>query len=214
MSSSSTRWSITGLVTGTNRQTEGRGDRCWNQHIFANKETGEQNVVNFFCRIEYQDGKRKRVFRTKQDYHGRGTPHVHVLVWLRDMESIEIPIHLGMRLTFTRNINKEMDFVNGMSCVVLGVHKAGLRVRTDTNHIVCVYPWTDEWKTCFYPVRIGYAHTLMKMQGATLKDMTVWLDVANVEAAAYVALSRVEYDANWRFVGNPTVHHFTPATAV
>ena len=129
-------------------------------------------------------------------------------------EPIEIPIHLGMRLTFTRNINKEMDYVNGMSCVVLGVHRAGLRVRTDTNHIVCVYPWTDEWKTCFYPVRIGYAHTLMKMQGATLKDMTVWLDVANVEAAAYVALSRVEYDANWRFVGNPTVHHFTPATAV
>ena len=89
---------ITGLVTGTNRQTEGRGDRCWNQHVFANKETGEQNVVNFFCRIEYQDGKRKRVFRTKQDYHGRGTPHVHVLVWLRDMESIDLPSKISAHL--------------------------------------------------------------------------------------------------------------------
>ena len=41
--------------------------------------------------------------------------------------------------------------------------------------------------------------------------MTVWLDVPNFPAAAYVAISRVEYDANWRYVGNPYIHHFTPA---
>ncbi|CAJ1380532.1 unnamed protein product, partial [Effrenium voratum] len=33
----------------------------------------------------------------------------------------------------------------------------------------------------------------------------------NMPAAAYVALSRVEFDANWRFLGDPGVHHFTPA---
>jgi hypothetical protein len=32
-----------------------------------------------------------------------------------------------------------------------------------------------------------------------------YLDVPNIEAAGYVALSRVEYDANWRFVGDPSV---------
>jgi hypothetical protein len=52
---------------------------------------------------------------------------------------------------------------------------------------------------------------LHKVQGATLDHITLWLDVANMPAAGYVALSRVEYDANWRFVGDPSVHHFTPA---
>ena len=42
--------------------------------------------------------------------------------------------------------------------------------------------------------------------------MTVWLDVPGVEAAGYVALSRVERDADWRFVGDPTVNHFVPAS--
>ena len=43
------------------------------------------------------------------------------------------------------------------------------------------------------------------------QHITLWLDIPNMPAAAYVALSRVEYDANWRFVGDPWVHHFTPA---
>jgi hypothetical protein len=44
--------------------------------------------------------------------------------------------------------------------------------------------------------------------------MTLWLDVANVEAAGYVALSRVQYDRDWRYVGDPSRHHFTPASGV
>ena len=62
-----------------------------------------------------------------------------------------------------------------------------------------------------FPMRVGYASTLHKVQGATLPHITLWLDIANMPAAAYVALSRVEHDADWRFVGNPCVHHFTPA---
>ena len=75
-----------------------------------------------------------------------------------------------------------------------------------------VYPWTSEDRQTYYPMRLGYAGTLHKLQGATKDHITVWLDVANIEAAGYVALSRVEYDGNWRFVGRPTTHHFTPAT--
>ena len=50
-----------------------------------------------------------------------------------------------------------------------------------------------------------------KMQGATLDHLTIWLDAWKVEAAGYVALSRVRHDRDWQFVGDPTVHHFTPA---
>ena len=66
----------------------------------------------------------------------------------------------------------------------------------------------------FLPLRAGYACTLIKMQGATLKHLTIYLDIANIEAAGYVALSRVRHDKDWRFVGNPSVHHFTPARGV
>eukprot|EP00971_Amphidinium_carterae_P306004 6081270-Amphidinium_carterae.1 len=124
------------------------------------------------------------------------------------VDHMPLPMHIyaGMRVTMTQNINKECDYVNGMSGIVLDVHRNGVRVQTDTGYIIMVFPWTeiadDEWgtKVTFYPIRYGYAHTLMKLQGATVPHLTMWLDAANVEAAAYVALSRVEYDRNWRFV--------------
>jgi len=75
-------------------------------------------------------------------------------------------------------------------------------------------PWTDEDHNVYMRMRVGYANTLMKLQGATLDHLTLYLDVPNVEAAGYVALSRVQYDKNWRFVGDPTVHHFTPASGL
>ena len=40
--------------------------------------------------------------------------------------------------------------------------------------------------------------TLLRVQGATLPHMTIYLDVANVEAAGYVALSRVRKAAALR----------------
>jgi hypothetical protein len=112
---------------------------------------------------------------------------------------------------FTRNIDKAHDFVNGMGARVLGMNQYGIRVRTDTGRALVVYPWTDEAGVTYFPIRLGYATTLARVQGATVAHMTVWLDVPNVEAAGYVALSRVRKDAHWRFVGDPTVHHFTPA---
>ena len=53
-----------------------------------------------------------------------------------------------------------------------------------------IYPWTNENRVTSYPFRLGYATTLHKVQGATLDHITLWLDIANVEAAAYVALYR------------------------
>ena len=63
----------------------------------------------------------------------------------------------------------------------------------------------------YYPLRLGYASTLRKVQRATLPHVTLWLDVANMPAAAYVGISRGEKDGHWRYVGDPGVHHFAPA---
>ena len=125
---------------------------------------------------------------------------------------LEVPIYKGAYVILTKNLNKAVGFVNGMGATVLGMDgKKNVVVRTDQGKVLAVHPWTSENKVVHYPLRLGYASTLHKVQGATLSHVTVWLDVPNFLAAAYVAISRVEYDANWRYVGNPYIHHFTPA---
>jgi len=124
----------------------------------------------------------------------------------------DLPVHVGMRVTFTKNIHKERDYVNGMQGVVRRIHATGILVETATKKFVMVYPWTDQHGVTFYPVRLGYATTLMKVQGATLDHVTIWLDTPEIEAAGYVALSRVRRDADWKFVGQLAAAHFRPAT--
>ena len=124
---------------------------------------------------------------------------------------VDVPIFRGARILLTKNLNKSIGFVNGMGAVVLGLDGGNIVVRTDQGVRLAVHPWTSEDRVAHFPLRLGYASTLHKVQGATLQHITLWLDVVNMPAAAYVALSRVEYDANWRFVGDPGVHHFTPA---
>jgi ATP-dependent exoDNAse (exonuclease V) alpha subunit len=126
-------------------------------------------------------------------------------------EPLEVAIFAGARVILTKNLNKDIGFVNGMGATVQGLERNNVVVKTDQGRLISVHPWTSPEHVVHYPLRLGYASTLHKVQGATLKHVTLWLDVANFPAAAYVALSRVEYDAHWRYIGNPGVHHFTPA---
>jgi hypothetical protein len=126
-------------------------------------------------------------------------------------EPLWLPIFASARVILTKNLNKVVGFVNGMGATVLGIDNGNIIVRTDQGRRLSVHPWTSDDNVAHFPMRLGYASTLHKVQGATLPHITVWIDVANMPAAAYVALSRVERDADWRYVGNPGVHHFTPA---
>ena len=66
-------------------------------------------------------------------------------------------------------------------------------------------------RNVYHPLRLAYATTLMKVQGDTLKHMTLWMDTPGVEAAGYVALSRVQHDKDWSYVGYLKQKHFVPA---
>ena len=106
--------------------------------------------------------------------------------------------------------------MKGMAATVLGMKKSSVVVQTKTGQVLTVFPYRDEeagGRACL-PLRLGYATTLQKIQGATLDHATIWLDVANIAAAGYVALSRVRRDQDWRFLGHLTPHHFTPASGV
>ncbi|CAE7944902.1 unnamed protein product, partial [Symbiodinium necroappetens] len=60
------------------------------EHVFTSGE-GPGKVRHWVAKLEFQDGKRKRhVYRNSQFYHGRGTVHVHILLWLSDMHAMDL----------------------------------------------------------------------------------------------------------------------------
>ena len=129
----------------------------------------------------------------------------------------QLPIYRGARVFLTRNARKDVDYVNGMAAEVLGFHRASraLRVRTDTGHALAVYPWTDRERNglTYYPVRGGYASTILKMQGAELPHVVVYLDAPGVPAAAYTAVSRVARLGDFLLAAKVVLEatHFVPA---
>ena len=62
-----------------------------------------------------------------------------------------------------------------------------------------------------FPVRLGYAGTVQRIQGMTLEHVTLYLDRPSCRAAGYVALSRVEYDGNYLIAGPVHPRLFVPA---
>ena len=88
---------VLGFLTGFNQQGTSKKSqkKAWKSHVFAAQDgSGRKTVLNFFGRLEYQDGKRKRYVNQQeaatQFYHGRGTVHLHLLVWLKDVEAAKL----------------------------------------------------------------------------------------------------------------------------
>jgi ATP-dependent exoDNAse (exonuclease V) alpha subunit len=131
------------------------------------------------------------------------------------LQSAKIPVHKGMKLYLRRNVQKNKDFVNGMQCVVEAFNEQSraLQVMTITNHRVVVYPWTDAelGNRVYYPVRLGWASTVLKFQGAELEHVTLYLDSVGAPGAAYTGMSRVQYGRDCLIGGRVTRHHFAPA---
>ena len=123
----------------------------------------------------------------------------------------------GERIFLTRNIDKGNDFVNGMSAVVENYDSTSmcLHVTTVTGKPLAVHLCTEDIeqhsRVTPFPVRLGYACTIPKIQGATLRHITIWLDRALCRAAAYVAMSRVEHDEDYLVAGCVLPKHFVPA---
>ena len=128
-------------------------------------------------------------------------------------------IYEGLRVRITRNEDKEHGFVNGMAATVQHMRNSGVQVLTDMGEVLLIHPITEDVvmtdgssrRVTTFPLRLGYSTTLHKVQGATLSHVTVWLDKKKVRAAMYVALSRVEHDRDWRFLGSVSTEHCWPA---
>ena len=131
----------------------------------------------------------------------------------------EMTLYEGMRVRITKNADKQHGFVNGMGAVVQRLRHSGVQVKTDEGEILLIHPITNDIaladgstrRVTAFPLRPGYSTTLHKIQGATLRHITIWMDIPYVRAALYVALSRVRHDADWRFIGQIDRRHCLPA---
>ena len=127
-------------------------------------------------------------------------------------------VYKGMKVFLTKNLDKEHDFVNGILATVEDYDERSrcLQVLTRTKqrlavHMVC-NELEDGRKVSCFPVRIGHASTIPKVQGMTVPHITIWLDSICCRAAAYVAMSRVQTDNDYLIAGGPlTPKHFVPA---
>ena len=74
------------FVAGESITAKGQG---WKENLLSNKMEGQfgANCLNFFARLEFQDGSKKA---GTQRYHGSGRPHVHALFWVKDMEAAKL----------------------------------------------------------------------------------------------------------------------------
>ena len=92
-----------------------------------------------------------------------------------------------------------------------------LEVKTETGKTIIVHPITERVEgsagrsLTYYPVRLGYASTVQRLQGQTLDHITFWPDACGCKAAGYVALSRVRTDKDY-LIGGPVMPcMFVPA---
>ena len=134
-----------------------------------------------------------------------------------ELEPLSVPIYKGMQIYLTANVNKKEDFVNGMHCTVESWDEAsrGLRVVTKTGRRLVVWRWTSPFQgnMSYYPIRPGYASTILKFQGATLDFVVLYLDGVQ-PGAAYTAMSRVRRSEHCLIGGNVKREHFTPANVL
>ena len=132
-----------------------------------------------------------------------------------ELEPLNFAVYKEMDVFLTKNVRKDIDFVNGMLAKVVSynLRTQSLRVRTRTGHLIEVWRWSDPEHSglAYYPVRPGYCSTVMKMQGAELDRITVYLDAPKVPGAAYTALGRVRRTENFLIGGKIADVHFTPA---
>jgi ASC-1-like (ASCH) protein len=135
----------------------------------------------------------------------------------KKLEPFRLDLYRGMRVCLTRNMDKDNDFVNGMSALVehFDADSGNLEVMTKTKKVLSVHLVTADieghGRVTAYPIRLGYACTIHKIQGATLDHITIWPDAYGCRAAGYVALSRVRNDEDYLLAGTLSPSKFVPA---
>lgn len=133
------------FISGS-RRTSSREDRLWQEHLLGPKWSKDvQTVANRMTRLEFQDGKRKKVAR---NYHGRGTTHSHSLDFLKNLKEIglehKISAHLPSKETHPFLHGLVMDGQRDRSSSKLPVRHQDSEWDEDTQKVLLKHTKEDQ----------------------------------------------------------------------
>ena len=194
-----TEWDILQL----DRKTEGKTT------VITCSRRGAQLVNELSVEVFFKQRHKKALAELPADWESKSANYDERGRLKKDgpPEPASMQIFKGQRLFLTKNMNKETGFVNGMACVVeaYDARSGCLEVVTRTGARLAVSAIHEHveglGRVKYYPIRLGYASTVRRIQGQTLEHATIWLDVAGCKAAGYVALSRVRRDGDYLIAG-------------
>ena len=66
--------------------------------LLCQKRLRQRHCRQLLCAVGISEGKRKRKTGNAQDYHGRGTVHVHCLIWLDDVADVKLEEKVSVHL--------------------------------------------------------------------------------------------------------------------
>ena len=112
----------------------------------------------------------------------------------------------------TENRDKGRSFVKGQMGYVHSVIDQTILIRIADDRIIRVYPVSTP-DGVYYPFVLRYAHTIHEIRAQTFDSVILWFDSRQMlPGSAFSALSCVKRRNDLRFLINPTIQHFTPAT--
>lgn len=119
---------------------------------------------------------------------------------LNDAIPYEISLKKGAQVMLKKNIDPELELINGSRGVILDIHKDYIKVKFKNNKIVHITAedWIfedDQYKIVRsqIPLILAYSLTIHKSQGSTLDHVLCNLGSSIfANSQAYVALSRVK----------------------
>ena len=125
-----------------------------------------------------------------------------------------LPMFRSARMIITHNLDKNEGIVNGAFGVLINFNGNFAEVHLDTGVIAVVpriaYERSDGSYFMAFPLNLGYAETLAKIQGQTIEHPIAIYPDASVPAGGYVAVTRVRCADNLWWYGCPTRQFFTP----
>ena len=173
-------------------------------------------VNELATKVLFQDVKKKPLSKLPLDYESNQSDYDSK--WKLQpkikLEAALTDIYKGMKVILAKNIDTKNGFFNGMFAVVedFDENTQCLTVKTRTGKTLGIHPVTEEVeghsKVTYFPVGVGYACTIPKVQGMTLPHITIWLDKPGCRAAAYVAMTRVPMDDMYFIAGKVCPRHF------
>lgn len=189
----------------------------WPQtEIVAVSRFGTKEINDLMEKVKHGDAKPLVTLAGDFESNPKNYEHGELKKDPAQLHPYLVNIYKGMPLYITKNVRKDIDFVNGMRVDVLdyNTRNASLRVKTATRRVLNIWKWTDRdlHDKVYYPLRPGWCSTIGKFQGAELEHITIYLDTV-APGAAYTGASRVKLGCRVLFgrKGDLQPEHFTPA---